>query len=606
MKGAASVVGLRPLTSDHSSSNSFSNGDPDSGLEKSSVQSQFEQTFGLVGSLLEMIGKAQGVRSQAVISSLSQKIDATNVAIVSTDIEGNVVYCNHHFVALWEIPPAIVATRKHSQYVAYCRQRLQEPTAWLSSASQIHLKDGRCIEQSFQRRYVNAQAVGQTWAYQTATCPDRLTQNERDFAGKMRNCSLADLAIASRQKRLADWFTRECSWLKNTDAAVFALYNQQLFATNLVAEAVTGYRQAEMFTLPQFKQMAAHFGATEGSAVDSGSPETVGASALLESSDRSEFRLTTKSGEDCWLRVAVQKRVVDGECLCLLSAIDITDLKQKTVRSRDLVAIDRHFSQQRSQLIAEITHQSLGALNLISMSADLLEAYGDSWGPHKKQTYNAKIRDAITKLSTQFQRMEKVDRLSLSQLAPHPDSKLLDRSTSELFDLTRTKSDPLDAVCTDIHKLCYQLVEAFKAKYQRHAFVTFCLSAEPKVCINQLYFQSILSHLIEALSLSAAASLVKVIVDLQPDSLVLRVYKIGFDITAEAPSRDESQRQLSEVETSSAAASEVSGSSLTFVESLLEIAEGVIVVERQRKHTVATVKLSLAMLANQQICQIAA
>ena len=591
-RAAADSSFRRLPVSDRDLSSDFNDNDSD-GDKGSFVNGQIEQVFRLVDALLAAIdsdGDSDQDRSQKTIHAFTHELNATQVAVISTDLFGNVIYCNHHFVELWEIPPAILLTRKHSQYVAYCRQRLKDPAAWLAKSDQICLKDGRCIEQVFQTQRANGKAVGHTWAYRAVTEPG-LTQSRK---AEPCTSSSANGAVVSRREVLADRLNRKCSWSKNTDAAVFALYDQQLFAANLAAESITGYCQTEMVTLPQFKEMAARFGRMDEDA-------SASRSASLDSSDRNEFRLTTKSGKDCWLKITVQKQVVDGKCLCLLSAIDITELRQQAASARDLVAMGRTLTQQRSQLIAEITHQSLSALNLISMSTDLLEIYGDKWSPHKKQTYSTKIKDGIIRLSAQLSKMEKVDQLSLDYLTLYPPAPVR-LPASELFELAETP-DSLATDYIDIHRLCYHLVEAFKAKYQQHAFVTFCLATEPKARINQLYFQAVLSHLIDALTLPTAASLVKVIVDLRSDdSLVVRVYNTHLGLSSDEKSSQPAclavaQRQASSSEAPTDLERRDFNAKLTVVESLVNIFKGLMTVEHRQKHTVATVELSLSTLS---------
>ena len=595
----AADSGLRELPdSDRNLSSDFD--DKPNGGKRPFVNGQIEQVFRLVDALLAAIdsaGDSDRDRSQETIHVFTRELNATKVAVISTDLYGNVIYCNHHFVELWEIPPAILLTRKHSQYVAYCRQRLKDPTAWLAKSDQICLRDGRRIEQVFQTQRANGKAVGQTWAYRAVTEPGSIQNRSAE------PCTSSSAgATVSRREVLTDWLKRECSWLKNTDAAVFALYDQQVFAANSVAESITGYCQTEMVTLPQFKEMAARFGRMNEDVAASRSIKSVHSFTALGSRGHNEFRLTTKSGKDCWLKFTVQKQVVDSKCLCLLSAIDVTELRQQAASVRDLVAIGRNLTQQRSQLIAEITHQSLGALNLISMSADLLETYGDRWSPHKKQTYNTKIRDGIIGLSAQLRRMEKVAQLNLDHLALYP-SEPLRPLALELFEPEKV-SDPLAADCIDVHRICYHLVEAFKAKYRQHAFVTFCLATEPKARINQLYFQSVLSHLIDALTLPAAASLVKVIVNLHSDSLVVRVYNTRFNnLSSEKLSQPAYlttaalQSQVSSGNASIEPAHKDFNSKLLVVESLVNIFKGLVTVEHQQEHTVATVELSLSTLS---------
>ena len=611
------------------------------------------------------------------LSALVNALEETEIAIVSVDFSGRVLYCNSRYVDLWQLSPGILSTRRYSQYVACCRQQIETPDALqhqvvladadsdITSDTYVQMKDTRRLRQASWVQRVGGKAVGRTWGYAVAT-ESTSTRQPLDLRSRLQpelsqielsQIELGQIELSqseldqlrrrssptfardfndgfARNEPLSGWLRGDISSLALSGVAVFVLRRQQVTTANAKAETLTGYSRQEMQTHPQFvrefSQIAVNCCREGGdraqaeycaalstvSSVSSGAA-TSHVSAPLPDAQldsvpiETELSLTRKSGEVCWLSCSVQMFVVDGEPFCLISAMDVTALKQQNARSSRLIAAEFELAQQRSRITEKLVHRTLGSLNLISMSSDLLAAYGANWTPSKKQPYLNKISTAVERLSKLVQTIEEVDLMTLSAVdVPNLQPSYWDISPDEWG----------QPQWINVHGLCHSLIETFKDKYDQHAFVTFCFSERPQVYASQPFLQTVLSKLLDGISASTASGLIRVTISQQADGFVLTVSNMGLDLlrfgnrqvrslepqetTFQNLVSKSGRHALPKPETklapSTASGSERSldelSSELSLVRALLTIIKGNISIESVLGRTVVTVRLPLSAM----------
>lgn len=443
------------------------------------VVGQFEQAFQLVDSLLDSVYKSKVASSlEGSCSSLYSALESAQIGVVFVTLEGRVAYFNQKFADMWQVPPGVLQTQKHSQYVAYCQSQSQKPDAfcvyveqldsqpYASGITTIELKDNRIFEQFFQPQYLEGQLIGRVWGYIETT--------------------QMNLSLDGTRAKLNPWAARFSSWADITDTIILIASDGQLSYANPAAETLTGYSQQEILEHPQFNDWIA--------CLQQPSPQ------------KGEHELITKQGEACWLQFSTREFCFDDRSFFLLNATDVTALKQREYNLRQLLVSESELRQSRLQLTASITHRSLGALNFISMSADLLERYEALWDEARKKTYLHRIKSALQQLNQFIGKLEDVCKLSI------------DKSAIE--------SAPIDA-----YKVCCDLVEDFKCLHQQHAFVSLNTTSTAQANLNKNLLQTILANLLEnASKYSPEASLIKVVLVRKADSIIFQVHDQGIGV----------------------------------------------------------------------------
>jgi PAS domain S-box-containing protein len=141
------------------------------------------------GNPLELIGYWADItdRKQAesdlakTISLLQATFDSTTDGILVIDRGGKIATFNRKFQQMWQLPDEIVPTRDNAATIAYVRDQLQNPQAFVQKIEEIHslpdtetyemleFIDGRVFERYSMPQRLGAKIVGRVWTFRDIT-----------------------------------------------------------------------------------------------------------------------------------------------------------------------------------------------------------------------------------------------------------------------------------------------------------------------------------------------------------------------------------------------------------------------------------------------------
>lgn len=131
---------------------------------------QFKQAFELTYFFLKNGHSNPKLSSKETAETFDTALGTGEIAVISIDSRGNVLFFNRCFVSLWNMSPGILATQKYAQYVAYCRQQLKDPNSF--DKDELTLKDGRRLYQASRQQQIDTKVVF-TKLYQAVDEPDK-------------------------------------------------------------------------------------------------------------------------------------------------------------------------------------------------------------------------------------------------------------------------------------------------------------------------------------------------------------------------------------------------------------------------------------------------
>jgi PAS domain S-box-containing protein len=576
---------------------------------------QFEQIVQWVSCLASTAQISADIDDyQSSQSLMCNSLDSSPMGVVAVNSSGQVIYFNQRLIDLWQLPPGIVATYEHSQYMAYFQSCSTVPESFRKRTVQISeksdtagmttlaLKDGRVFEQFSQPLVLKDVFLNSTLENSPPKSSEEAPKAKKPTAKKSTKSSLKDSSLqksssqesSSQESSLETdnpdveaiaplsigrvwgylqtfpaesnnlqaaaeaspkvWPTLFLSGLKISPAMTFVLSNGELFYANPAVEKATGYTLQEILQHPQFSLLSQH-----------SQNRSIQEQKISLSSNPPEQELLKKNGKALWLQYSSQNFYMGDRKFTILSATDITVLKRQKNHYRHSLIVNKNLAQKRLQLTSQVMHRAISALNLISMSVDLLETYQTRWNEAQKKKYLHKIRLAFHQLHSFIERLEKITQISLG-----------------------TDKIDLKSPLTDVYKICCDLVEEFKRTYQNHAFVSLSTADQTLTYLDKEIIQAILVNLLENASKYSSASLIKVILINDIDRIILQVHDCGIGI----PPSDCVKVFEPFYRASNAGGIEGVGMGLTIAKALTDVLEGQISVSSEIGNgTIATVML---------------
>lgn len=163
---------------------------------------QFEQAFKLTYLFLKNGHNSPNLSSTEGAKTFDTALGTGEVAVISIDSHGKVLFFNRCFVLLWNISPGVLATQKYAQYVAYCRQQLKDPDSF--DQDELTLKDGRRLYQASRQQQIDSETVVFTRVYQSVGKPGQpVRRGVESYAEEL------DSDAAYRDKENRDGYSKD-------------------------------------------------------------------------------------------------------------------------------------------------------------------------------------------------------------------------------------------------------------------------------------------------------------------------------------------------------------------------------------------------------------
>ena len=476
--------------------------------------SQFEQIFKIANDLLGDQDSSRSLNenikpfyenSKAPEYLFHSVLESSQVGIICVDSTGKVTYFNPKFIEIWRIPFGVLITQKYSQYVAYCQTKVKDAESFCSYVEAVaeapdtaglrtvELKNGKTIQQAFQpQSYATVPDVDPYADLYTEPDAD-LDTSSRDDAGSGTGRIwgyLETAQIESDPDTVSDLLTPDfVNWASTTSTLVFIVCDGRLAYANEKALAVTGYSDQEIIEQAQFEHWAAQL-------------------AQQFTTQGKIYKLAAKNNQDFWLQASGTRFRLGNKPWVVVSAIDVTAIRQKELDVLDLFSKEKAINQKRHQLAEVITHRLINSLSYISMVTDSIEMYYDQWDDSKRNHYTSRLKENAHRVH------QCTDRLSeLCQLA------------------TGNLADCLSSI--DAYKVCWNLTEEFKKLYPEHVFVSLAVADSTQVLLDESLLEVILFNLLEnASQYSPSGSLIKLSFVREDTCATFKVYDTGIGIIA--------------------------------------------------------------------------
>ena len=115
------------------------------------------------------------------LSLLNATFESTADGILVVDLAGRIVSFNRKFAALWRIPDSILEAQDDEQVLAFVREQLVDPQAFLNKVRDLYarpeassfdvltFKDGRIFERLSQPQRIGGKSAGRVWSFRDVT-----------------------------------------------------------------------------------------------------------------------------------------------------------------------------------------------------------------------------------------------------------------------------------------------------------------------------------------------------------------------------------------------------------------------------------------------------
>jgi two-component system cell cycle sensor histidine kinase/response regulator CckA len=153
------------------------------------------EVIGTMGSSREITDVMQAeAELRRTLSLHSATLESTADGIVVVDGEGRITSYNHKFVAMWQLPEDVLATRQDERVLEYVLDQLEDPDAFLRRVRELHvdpeassfevleLVDGRVFERYSQPQRIGDAIVGRVWSFRDVSERRRTEEQNRLLA----------------------------------------------------------------------------------------------------------------------------------------------------------------------------------------------------------------------------------------------------------------------------------------------------------------------------------------------------------------------------------------------------------------------------------------
>jgi PAS domain S-box-containing protein len=136
------------------------------------------EVIGTMGSSREITDVKQAeAELRRTLSLHSATLESTADGIVVVDGDGRITSYNRKFVAMWQLPDHVLATRQDERVLEYVLDQLEDPDAFLRRVRELHvdpeassfevleLVDGRVFERYSQPQRIGGAIVGRVWSF---------------------------------------------------------------------------------------------------------------------------------------------------------------------------------------------------------------------------------------------------------------------------------------------------------------------------------------------------------------------------------------------------------------------------------------------------------
>lgn len=130
---------------------------------------------------METAPQIEEARRSEMLSLLRSTLDSTADGVLVVDRQRRITAFNQRFVKLWRIPAAIVDSGDDDRALAFVRDQLVDPEAYLAKVRDLYadpdtesfdvisFKDGRTFERYSQPQYLDGISVGRVWSFRDVT-----------------------------------------------------------------------------------------------------------------------------------------------------------------------------------------------------------------------------------------------------------------------------------------------------------------------------------------------------------------------------------------------------------------------------------------------------
>jgi PAS domain S-box-containing protein len=221
-----------------------------------------------------------------------------------------------------------------------------------------------------------------------------------------------------------------------------------------------------------------------------------------------EWRIVTPSGQLKWIRGASRPfRQMSGDIIWDGVLIDISDRKQAEIKIMHALEREKELNQLKSDLVTVISHEFRTPLSTISLSSELIQAYGQNWPDDKRTIYFGRIKDAVRQMTHLLEDTLVMGRINADTLRFNPIQLDLPLFCQNLM-------NELQSIVREIHQLQLVMVSDIQS-----------------VCLDPYLLRHIITHLItNAIKYSPNGGLIDLTVARHEQALVFQVRDEGVGI----------------------------------------------------------------------------
>jgi signal transduction histidine kinase/CheY-like chemotaxis protein len=157
--------------------------------------------------------EALELKTQELAHSLSlmhATLESTNDGILVSDEHGNLTHFNRKYADMWQIPQAVMDSKKHRDVLEFIARQFDDPAKFLAGVEQIYtafpsesldileLADGRIFERFTRIQFVHGQKAGRVWSFRDITEQRRAEDALHDETRILELLNQTGIALASK------------------------------------------------------------------------------------------------------------------------------------------------------------------------------------------------------------------------------------------------------------------------------------------------------------------------------------------------------------------------------------------------------------------------